>query len=332
MKPAAFLLLLLLLVCPTPVESKPQPISLQVPLKTLSGEHANIHFSTLVPTALALEVQDHLELTAKLVQEQLGIKAPSDLPDLYLLGNDLQFRMASPYTTTLPNGASGLFVVTDAGPKMYVKADYTTAAVLKFAAHEYTHFLIDHHAKGRFPPAWLNEGLATYFSWQAGLAGKNPYPAFQILRFRAGQTRLASERGRLPRLEDLEAYDDWIPLPHSRRAVALNYSRSTMTVQYLAETFGMQAVERILTATAAGMDTGDAVQSVTGISYDRLQDDMASWLRSWQHPESDRFPDGRMHWEMLREAAERSLAGLARDLAHNQPLAVTLWKKLVGKG
>lgn len=113
-------------------------------------------------------------------------------------------------------------------------------------AHEYTHLVLDHVAKGNYT-RWFTEGLAQYVEYQA-----NGY------EWVTANNQLS---GKLYTIEQLD--EDFDNLPNQ----ALAYRQSLAAVRYIAEVHGEAKLNQVITRLKAGDKVSQAIEKTLGIDY-----------------------------------------------------------------
>jgi hypothetical protein len=75
--------------------------------------------------------------------------------------------------------------------------------------HEYVHKLLNQVGNGRALPAWLNEGIATYYEYDLGIQGRNPAATQLQLYGAAARAKAAALSGSIFALTSLESRTSW---------------------------------------------------------------------------------------------------------------------------
>ena len=114
--------------------------------------------------------------------------------------------------------------------------------------HELTHLYLARQLKGRHAPLWLEEGMAMYASGETGLA-----LASVMTRGVLGE--------KIKPLDELEHR-----FPSGADEAALAYAQSYYMVSYILNTFGPEALPRLLDQLALDRDITAAFYKVTGQS------------------------------------------------------------------
>jgi hypothetical protein len=128
-------------------------------------------------------------------------------------------------------------------------------------AHELTHVVFDTATKNPYhqPLHWLNEGTAAYLS-----EGYSP-------RYRREVEAALRDATIMP----LEAIAGAFPTTSDRALLA--YGESTSAVKYIVDTYGQEALAKLIRAYAAGVSDDEAFRTGLGVSLAEFE---ASWLDS----------------------------------------------------
>ena len=253
-------------------------------LELYRGPRANIYFADAVPAAYAADLEEHLALTASLLEERLGLST-EEKPNIFLLGNDLEFQQAyksSGLRTSVWSG--GFYAKGGIIPGIYMRAFNSRSRVRQTLAHESVHFVVAQISSSRRIPSWLNEGMAGYYEIEAGLPTERPEVALYWMHRSADRAREAALEERLLPLSELENRRRWNGRSDIEE-VRLQYAQSHMVVRYLTETYGQQSPGDIATEISGGNEIKEAVESVTGVTYNQLEQDFIAWLKEWDSPE-----------------------------------------------
>ena len=119
--------------------------------------------------------------------------------------------------------------------------------------HEMAHLLLGEAVASPLAkvPAWLNEGLATYFDSTSG--GRDATLA------------AAARRGDLLRLSAMKV------VPGKPRDVRLFYAQARSLVEHLVGTYGASRMTSLLAAIDAGADVEEAVAEVYGVGIEEIE-------------------------------------------------------------
>ncbi len=304
-------------------------------LELYRGPWAAIYFADAVPDAYVPDLEEHLAFTASLLEERLGLKT-EESPNIFLLGNDLEFQQAyksSGLSASVWSG--GFYAIRGIIPGIYMRAYYSRSSVLKSSAHEFVHFVVGQMPSSRRIPAWLNEGIAEYYEVEAALLTERPEAALSSMYRSADRAEDAALEERLFPLPELESGRLWNGRT-DQEEIGLQYAQSHMLVRYLTEAYGQRSPGNILRALSDGNDIEEAVESAIGVSYDQLEHDFVVWLRDWDDP---RRMEARPYLEFLHGILRRVDALLEeRRQAVNTwnadddvPSAIKSWSDLVAE-
>ncbi len=120
--------------------------------------------------------------------------------------------------------------------------------------HELTHLYLARQLKGRPAPLWLEEGMAMYAASEGGLS-------------LASVMTKGVLSGKIKPLADLE-----LRFPAGADEATLAYAQSYYMVSYLLNTFGPEALPRLLGELARDRDLTAALYNVTGQSLVQVED------------------------------------------------------------
>lgn len=175
------------------------------------------------------------------------------------------------------------------------------------AAHEYAHLAL--YANGLEFPAWLNEGLAEYFS---------------TLQIGERNTRLG---GDLPIRSQILKHSVWIPLPQllitkaqTRAQAGLFYAQSWALTEMLIVSPEYKArFPQLLSELSTGVSGADALTAVYGKSSDAITGDLRRWINGGKTSVSvlppipiDSVP--LRIWRLSSQEARLLTAGLLLDI------------------
>ena len=304
-------------------------------LELYRGPRANIYFADAVPVGYVTDLKEHLALTASLLEERLGLST-EESPNIFLLGNDLEFQQAyksSGLSTSVWSG--GFYAKGGIIPGIYMKAYNSRSRVREALAHEYVHFIVAQMPSSRRIPAWLNDGMAEYYKVAAGLATERPEVALSSMYRSTDRAKEAALEERLFPLLELESYRRWSGRTDEEE-VWLPYAQSHMVFRYLTETYGQQSPGDIAREISGGNEIEEGIDSVIGVSYDQLEQDFVAWLKAWDDPER---VEGRAYLTslhgILAQAAtlfeSRRQALITWNAGYHRPTAIEDWTDLVAE-
>jgi len=180
------------------------------------------------------------------------------------------FRSAKEYEDYRLRTIADAYYVSDGSGDSIIMAA-SPAKAFGVAAHEYTHYVL--HASGLKLPAWLNEGLAEYFS---------------TLRFDENAYQLG---GDLPARTKALRGSSWLPLavlfesangssmPDTRKVADIFYAESWALANMLAASPQYAGHFReLISEFAAGSNAVQAFRKVYGKSLDEVTTELKNWI------------------------------------------------------
>ena len=217
--------------------------TLGVELRRYQGLVSNTLYSSLVPAALALDLQSHLGRVVEELRVRLGVQSGA-IPSIYLAGNRQLFEQIAQATGTDIGLEQGYYRGGGIYPGIYMRADDFLTEIQRTLTHEYVHLALDELAPDPLP-AWLNEGLAGFYEFQIGLAAERAN-ATRVRAFRSADVaRPAAISGTLIPLSSLESQASWNSQTDANR-ISLQYPEAYMAVRFLIETFGAEAAADVV--------------------------------------------------------------------------------------
>ncbi len=119
--------------------------------------------------------------------------------------------------------------------------------------HEATHLLLDKAIDSPLArvPAWLNEGLATYFE--------------------KGDSSRESTLAQAERMDDLLTLRNMGAVPGKPREVGIFYAQAWSTVNFMVNAYGHKKMVELLTTMNDGNNIDEAVNKTYGITVDELE-------------------------------------------------------------
>jgi tetratricopeptide (TPR) repeat protein len=149
----------------------------------------------------------------------------------------------------------------------YKSQDY----VVGLLAHEFTHTIIHLKTNNRCP-LWLNEGLAQYQEFAAA------YGAPEEMRYdyRSIYENEFVEKQSFIKLRDVPAYMGG----SSRLNISKAYIASYLAVRCMADFYGEQSFDDVLTALGQGKSVDEAMIEATGKDMADFQVEYEEWLRN----------------------------------------------------
>jgi len=155
-----------------------------------------------------------------------------------------------------------LGVALPAHSMLFVRGGYSFAADAfeTTLIHEVAHLVIHRKKRARIPK-WCDEGVAT---WASGFSLSAEQESYLSLLARVGS------------LYPLESLERRFPRAHTPTTIA--YQQSYLLVTYLSARYGPESIPRLLDLFEEGAKTADALQTVTGIPLDRMEEDFHGWV------------------------------------------------------
>ncbi len=130
----------------------------------------------------------------------------------------------------------------------------------ELVAHEYTHLALGHRLRGVNPPRWLNEGMAVLVSME-WTWGDNLTMNF------------ASVTGDFVPLSEIERVNQF-----AGRRARLAYAESYLSVKYLFDEYGVEAVNTLLDRLAQRQSVDSALMASTGSNYSDFEEEFRVYL------------------------------------------------------
>ncbi len=259
-----------------------ETVSVGADLTRHFGPGSTVYYSDLVPTALVVDLQEHLSDTALLLERRTGTEM-GQLPDLFLMANRELMEEVGLATGVSLGFEDGYFKNFGARPGIYMRTDLLTTEVRRLLTHEYVHLVFDGLANGQQLPAWLAEGLSRYYEFDIALSG----PRADASKFRqfltADKARAAAQSGSLINLTILDSQSDW----NSRTdpdQISLQYAEAYMAVRFLNETYGPLSARDVVTEIGRGIGLPDSIRAVTGLELAVFEAQFNRWLANWEDP------------------------------------------------
>ena len=225
--------------------------------RTVKGDLVTVHWYE-GSTAFA---EKELQIAEKAVGDTsalLGV-TESDPIDFFIYADDAAFLSAigsTPGETTIGRAMAEIRTLFG----LVTEATMNDEDIVSVVPHELAHLVFDTAVKNpyRFPPTWLNEGLATYLS--AGYT-----PTFRNLVREAARSGdllpLTGLTGRFPMYDPNKRY--------------LDYGTSVSAIDFLVRTYGQEKLVLLVQAYAAGLTDDEAFTKVLGMDLGAFQD---AWL------------------------------------------------------
>ncbi|MDD3001422.1 MAG: peptidase MA family metallohydrolase [Candidatus Riflebacteria bacterium] len=152
-----------------------------------------------------------------------------------------------------------------------LKSGYKTPEYVKgLLAHEFTHTIIHLKTKNRCP-LWLNEGLAQYQEFTASYGSADIIrPDFEGIL----QREFIEEQNNIT----LSKAQSLIQSGTNNTDVARGYIASYMAVRCLADYYGEQSFDELLSELGEGKTIDEAMVSVTGRNMPDFENEFSDWL------------------------------------------------------
>jgi hypothetical protein len=235
--------------------------------RTVSGDMMTVHWYA-GGDAFGKKALDIGEQAIRDTAELLGV-TESEPVDFYIYGDQESFRAAlGPGTRENVGGQAHADIRTLFALITPEEIDQPWVGVV--VPHELVHLVFDTavHNPYRFPPRWLNEGLAVYLSEGYG----------------------SQDRARV---ESAASSDVLIPLialggqfPTDAQRTFLAYAESVSAIDYLVRQVGQDALVELVTAYADGLTDDEAFQRAIGQDLASFQ---AGWLANLGAAEPQRY-------------------------------------------
>ncbi|MBP5469991.1 MAG: tetratricopeptide repeat protein [Candidatus Riflebacteria bacterium] len=197
-----------------------------------------------------------------------------DVTDLLNCNPDVRFNVVFYLTEDYYKIGQGWSAAAANGLKIMIplKTGYKDENYVKGTlAHEFTHTIINLKTNNR-APLWVHEGLAQYQEYSTS------YGSPDVLRSdfdRVFQTDFV-ENGLFVPLNKVSAYIG----SNDRRDIARGYVAAYMAIRCMADLYGEQSFDTLLTSLGKGKGINEAVKDATGSDYDDFQDDLKEWIKN----------------------------------------------------
>ena len=260
-----------------------ETVSVGAELTRYSGSDSTVFYSDLVPTALVVDLQEHLSETASLLEQRTGIEI-GQLPDTFLMANREVMDQVGSATGVTVGFEDGYFKSYGARPGIYMRTDLPGTVVRRLLVHEYVHLIFDDLANRRNLPAWLAEGLSGYYEYDIALSGTRSDATRVRLFSAADEARAAARSGGLFSLSSLNSQGDWNTRTDQDQ-ISLQYAEAYMAVRYLNETYGPLSAKDVVIEFGRGFGLPDSIKAVTGLELAVFESQFNLWLQNWEDPE-----------------------------------------------
>ena len=143
-------------------------------------------------------------------------------------------------------------------------------------SHEYVHLVVSQMSRNGVP-VWVHEGLAKFYetAWRSspGDGGISPASA-AFLAQEARKNALIPFEKMSPSLALLPTHED----------AALGYAEAFTAIEYAAEKFGTQALQKLISAYGQGAPDAQAFRAATGESFQRFVAGWKAHVQKRPHP------------------------------------------------
>ena len=225
--------------------------------RTVKGDLVTVHWYE----GSKAFAEKELRIAEKAVSDTsalLGV-TESDPIDFFIYADDAAFQAAigsSPGETTIGRAMAAIRTLFG----LVTEATMNDEDIVSVVPHELAHLVFDTAVKNpyRFPPTWLNEGLATYLS-----AGYTPlFRNYVEAAVRSGDLQpLTGLTGRFPMYDSNKRY--------------LAYGTSVSAIDFLVRVYGQEKLVLLVQAYADGLTDDEAFTKVLGMDLGAFQD---AWL------------------------------------------------------
>ncbi|MCL5256948.1 MAG: peptidase MA family metallohydrolase [Chloroflexi bacterium] len=209
-------------------------------------------------------VLDSATRTADRLQQEIGASTQENIKLLVYASQDQLFGALPAFSADWIGGQAypslNLILLTIA------PGTDAASEVKRMVPHEVTHIIFGQATENPYnsPPAWLDEGLATYMQEQSDS------------RF-SSELQQAAESGNLI---PIRALNSSFPLDENR--ALLSYAESASVVDYLIKTFGRSKIENLMARFRDGVTYEKALQGAFGLGLDELD---KQWRASLPYPQ-----------------------------------------------
>jgi hypothetical protein len=236
----------------------------------------------LVPTALVVDLKEHLSNVSSLLAESIQT-APGTISDVYLTGNRDLMRPVGSVTGIDLGFEDGYYTNYGERPGIFMRTDLKGTEVRRLLTHKYIHHVFDGLANELPLPAWLTEGLSKYYAFDLALLGPQP-DATQLRQLTASDlVRAAAQSGSLFSLAALESQTDWNSRTDENE-LALQYAEAYMAVRFLNETYGPLSGKNLVELIGLGFDLPESMVTLIGLPLSVFESESNQWLATWEDP------------------------------------------------
>ena len=254
-----------------------------VELRRYLGSASDVYYSIGVPSSVVVDLQAHLSWVQTQLATELEVESKA-ITSLYLANGSSTLQKIAIAVEADLSLEAGMYKPSGERPGIYLRTDFYANQSRQLLTHEYVHKLLDQVGTGRLLPAWLNEGIATYYEYELGLAGSNP-AATRLQAYDAADTAtFAAKQGAFFTLSSLESQTSWNARTQQDE-LNLQYAEAYMATRFFIEQYGTTALMEVVKDLGAGSTLTLAMPRVTGSTYQSFQDAFTPWLKSWETPE-----------------------------------------------
>ena len=270
------------------VEGKAQDsIHLGIDLGVINHGDFSTYYSKSVPAAIALDSSSRLQFPIRRLSEIWGSNAVPN-PDLYITGTLEEYTALFEYvvgtstTWQWPFYRSPRSRRTRDRPGVYVplgKYPFEAGRHM-ILSHEHAHTMFYGMSVVKRPPnaTWVNEGLAVWSEYEAGLEDGGELEVSRSKSRSVNRARSAVHSGNLFAMFDLESGKEWSGRTDDQRS--LQYAQAYMAMRYMIERFGLPKVIDFASNIGTWPSLGQAFNEDLGFSYARFESNFIEWLKS----------------------------------------------------
>ena len=302
-----------------------------VEMRVYAGSASDTFYSSLVPAALAVDLQAHWAWVVGQHSQDLGLQS-RQIPDIYLAGNDGLLRQVAQATGTTIGFEDGYYRSSGTRPGIYMRTDFYQTGVRSILTHEYTPLVLQEAAQDEQLPAWVTEGIARAAERRLSLRTARPDAGLLRIFQDADVAKAAAISGRLPELTALESQSSWNAQTYQEQ-VNLQYATAYMATRYMAETHGPLAPVNIVKQIGGGQPLTAAILQITGTQYGAFRSQFKDWLENWEDPDRAEVRPYATALGNILESVDDISRRRAEDLDSNSPRLsrIPLKEGLVGE-
>ena len=240
------------------------PLDLGLPLKGCYTDRAIVYTSDIVNRPFLVANLDSFlaTLDGKLLAEvNVSVEGRDRVP-MYLVHSREQLDQVKEYLE-IGIGSDDRYSCCSDRPGIYGALSVATT-MWNLIMHGYVHWALDYidHI-----PAWMNEGLATYYEIEA-----SPVNPIGDLYYEASESQWAARNGYLLPISQLA--NDWA-IGDSQ------YAQVQMLTRYIVDTYGMTKIVEALDGFEKESNSAKVVKEVFDRNYAQFNADFTNWLITW---------------------------------------------------